>query len=50
MFYLCLAVSLAWLVCFIYLLVLDSQIRNIRRRIQAWRNIDKIQTDEKPLR
>lgn len=35
MFYLCLAVSLAWLVYFAYLFILDRQIRNLRKRLDA---------------
>jgi len=35
MFYLCLAFSLLWLIIFIYLFVLDRQIRDIRRRLDA---------------
>ena len=35
MFYLCLAVSVAWLVYFIYLFVLDMQLKDLRRRLDA---------------
>ncbi|MHC4475448.1 MAG: CcmD family protein [Planctomycetota bacterium] len=35
MYYLCLAVSAAWLIYFAYLLTLDRQIRDIRRRLDA---------------
>jgi CcmD family protein len=35
MFYLCLAVSVAWLVYFGYLLLLDGQIKNIKKRLDA---------------
>ena len=35
MFYLCLAVSVAWLTFFIYLFTLDRQVRDIRRRLDA---------------
>jgi hypothetical protein len=34
-FYLCLAMSAAWLVYFGYLLLLDNQLRDIRRRQAA---------------
>lgn len=33
--YLALAVSVAWLVYFAYLLVLDRQIKDLRRRLDA---------------
>lgn len=33
MFYLCLAFSLLWLINFIYLFVLDRQVRDIDRRL-----------------
>ncbi len=35
MFYLCLAVSVAWLVYFAYLFVLDRQVRDLRKRLDA---------------
>ena len=35
MFYLCLAVSVAWLVYFVYLFVLDRQVRDLRKRLDA---------------
>ena len=35
MFYLCLAVSVAWLVYFIYLFVLHRQLKDLRRRLDA---------------
>ncbi|MHC4645989.1 MAG: CcmD family protein [Planctomycetota bacterium] len=35
MFYLCLAVSVAWVTYFLYLFVLDRQIKDIRRRLDA---------------
>ena len=35
MLYLCLAVSVAWLTYFVYLLALDGQVRDIRRRLDA---------------
>jgi CcmD family protein len=35
MFYLCLALSAAWLVYFVYLFTLDRQLRNLRRRLDA---------------
>jgi hypothetical protein len=35
MFYLCLAFSSLWLVSFIYLFVLDRQIRDVGRRLNA---------------
>jgi CcmD family protein len=35
MFYLCLAVSVAWLVYFVYLFILDCQVRDLRKRLDA---------------
>jgi CcmD family protein len=35
MFYLCLAVSVAWLVYFAYLFILDRQVRDLRKRLDA---------------
>ena len=35
MFYLCLAFSLLWLINFIYLFVLDRQVRDIGRRLDS---------------
>ena len=35
MFYLCLAVSVAWTVYFIYLFTLDRQLKDLRRRLDA---------------
>jgi CcmD family protein len=35
MFYLCLAVSVAWLVYFVYLFILDRQLRDLGRRLDA---------------
>ncbi len=35
MYYLCLAVSVAWLVYFGYLLILDRQIKDLRKRLDA---------------
>jgi CcmD family protein len=35
MFYLCLAVSVAWLVYFVYLFILDRQVRDLRKRLDA---------------
>ena len=35
MFYLCLAVSVAWLIYFIYLFILDRQLKDLRRRLDA---------------
>lgn len=35
MFYLCLAVSVAWLVYFVYLFTLDRQLKDLRRRLDA---------------
>ncbi len=35
MFYLCLAVSAAWLVYFVYLFILDRQLRDLSRRLDA---------------
>ncbi len=35
MYYLCLAVSAAWLVYFAYLLLLHRQVRDIRNRLEA---------------
>jgi CcmD family protein len=35
MFYLCLAVSVAWLVYVAYLLTLNKQLRDLRRRLDA---------------
>ncbi len=35
MFYLCFAFSLLWLINFIYLFVLDRQVKDIARRLAA---------------
>ena len=35
MFYLCLAATVAWGVYFLYLLALDMQIRDVKRRLEA---------------
>ncbi len=35
MYYLCLAVSVAWLVYFSYLLLLGLQVRDLRKRLNA---------------
>lgn len=35
MFYLCLAFSLLWLINFVYLFVLDRQVRDISRRLDT---------------
>ena len=35
MFYLCLAASVAWGVYFIYLVFLDIQIKDVKRRLDA---------------
>ena len=35
MYYLCLAVSVAWLVYFGYLFYLDRQVKDIRKRLDA---------------
>jgi len=35
MFYLCLAVSVAWLVYFVYLFILDRQLKDLSRRLDA---------------
>ena len=35
MYYLCLAVSVAWLVYFGYLFLLDLQIKDLRKRLEA---------------
>ncbi|MHC4083637.1 MAG: CcmD family protein [Planctomycetota bacterium] len=35
MFYLCLAVTVAWLVYFAYLFILDRQVRDLRKRLDA---------------
>lgn len=35
MFYLCLSASVAWLIYFAYLFVLDRQIKDLRRRLDA---------------
>jgi len=35
MFYLCLAVSVTWLVYFAYLFILDRQVRDLRKRLDA---------------
>jgi len=35
MFYLALAVSVAWLIYFGYLFILDRQIKDLRRRLDA---------------
>lgn len=38
MFYLCLVFTTAWLIYFIYLFCLDSQLRHIQRRLRAREN------------
>lgn len=35
MFYLCLAFSLLWLINFIYLFIIDLQIKDVGRRLEA---------------
>ena len=35
MFYLCLTFSLLWLISFVYMFILDKQIKDIRRRLDA---------------
>ena len=35
MFYLCLSFSLSWLIIFIYLFILDRQIKDVARRLDA---------------
>ena len=35
MFYLCLAESVAWLVYFVYLFILDRQLKDLSRRLDA---------------
>ncbi|MHC4160277.1 MAG: CcmD family protein [Planctomycetota bacterium] len=35
MFYLCLATTVAWLVYFVYLFILDRQVRDLRKRLDA---------------
>ena len=35
MYYLCLGISIAWLAYFIYLFVLDRQLRDLKRRLDA---------------
>ena len=35
MYYLCLGITIAWLTYFIYLFVLDRQLRDLKRRLDA---------------
>ncbi|HIJ70427.1 MAG TPA: CcmD family protein [Planctomycetes bacterium] len=35
MFYLCLSFSLSWLIIFVYLFILDRQIKDVARRLDA---------------